>query len=65
MDAIGTSKMICQAVRRPALFTKEKWEQGKQLFDDLLSIIEADDEDEDGDFDLSNMNLVDIQSVVR
>jgi len=46
-------------------FTKEKWEQGKQLFDDLLSIFEGDDEDEDGDFDLSNMNLVDIQSVVR
>ena len=46
-------------------FTKEKWEQGKQLFDDLLSIFEGDDEDDDDDFDLSNMNLNDIQSLVR
>jgi len=45
-------------------FTKDKWEQGKQLFDDLLSIFEGD-EDEDSDFDLSNMNLDDIQSLVR
>eukprot|EP00986_Skeletonema_menzelii_P019243 scaffold27294_cov200-Skeletonema_menzelii.AAC.1 len=46
-------------------FTKDKWEKGKQLFDDLLNIFEGDDDDDDGAFDLSKMNLDDIQSLVR
>ena len=40
-------------------FTKRKWSQGKDLVNDLLSIFDSDDEDED-DFDLNN-----IQSLIR
>jgi hypothetical protein len=40
-------------------FTKRKWSQGKDLVNDLLSIFDSDDEDED-DFDLN-----DIQSLIR
>jgi hypothetical protein len=40
-------------------FTKRKWSQGKDFVNDLLSIFDSDDEDED-DFDLNN-----IQSLIR
>ena len=40
-------------------FTKRKWSQGKDFVNDLLSIFDSDDEDED-DFDLN-----DIQSLIR
>jgi hypothetical protein len=45
-------------------FTTKKLEQGKQLFNNLLSIFEGEEEDEDVvNFDLSNMNLDDILSL--
>ncbi|KAL7551142.1 hypothetical protein ACHAWF_014342 [Thalassiosira exigua] len=42
-------------------FARRKWEQAKHVLDDLLSIFEGRDDEDDGDFGLGDMKPVEVQ----